>query len=99
MTPLVGADGEVYAVSQGQVAVSGFTAEGKAGTVTKGVPTSGRIPKGAIIESELRFAMHEMKAVRISLRNPDFTTSRRISIAINKFLGTPMALPTDPATG
>lgn len=98
VTPLVGADGEVYAVSQGQVAVSGFTAEGKAGTVTKGVPTSGRISNGAIIERELRFKMDEMKVVRISLRNPDFTTSRRISVAINKFLGTPMALPTDPAT-
>jgi flagellar P-ring protein FlgI len=98
VTPLVGADGEVYAVSQGQVAVSGFTAEGKAGTVTKGVPTSGRISNGAIIERELRFDMGDMKSVRISLRNPDFTTSRRISVAINEFLGTPMAVPTDPAT-
>ncbi len=98
VTPLVGADGEVYAVSQGPVAVSGFTAEGKAGTVTKGVPTSGRIPNGAIIERELRFAMGELKSVRISLRNPDLTTSRRISMAINNFLGTPMAMPTDPAT-
>lgn len=98
VTPMVGADGEVYAVAQGQIAVSGFTATGKATTVTKGVPTSGRISNGAIIERELHFALSDMKSVRIALRNPDFTTSRRIAVAINKYLGTASAAPTDPGT-
>ena len=56
VTPLLGADGEVYAVAQGQLAVSGFTAQGASGTtITKGVPTSGRISSGAIIEREIEF--------------------------------------------
>ncbi len=98
VTPLIGADGEVYAVGQGQLAVGGFTAAGAAETVTKGVPTSGRIASGAIIERELAFEMAEMDDVKISLRNPDFTTARRISQAINAFLGTNASRPTDPGT-
>ncbi|WP_028879197.1 flagellar basal body P-ring protein FlgI [Terasakiella pusilla] len=98
VTPLIGADGEVYAVAQGQLAVGGFTAQGNAETVTKGVPTSGRIANGAIIERELNFEMAEMDDVKISLRNPDFTTARRISQAINAFLGTSASRPTDPGT-
>ncbi|MDV7339054.1 flagellar basal body P-ring protein FlgI [Terasakiella sp. A23] len=98
VTPLIGADGEVYAVAQGQLAVGGFTAAGNAETVTKGVPTSGRIANGAIIERELAFEMAEMDDVKVSLRNPDFTTARRISQAINAFLGTNASRPTDPGT-
>jgi flagellar P-ring protein FlgI len=98
VTPLIGADGEVYAVAQGQLAVGGFTTGGAAETVTKGVPTSGRIANGAIIERELNFEMAEMGSVKISLRNPDFTTARRISQAINAFLGSSTSRPTDPGT-
>ncbi len=98
VTPLIGADGEVYAVAQGQLAVGGFSAAGAAQTVTKGVPTSGRIASGAIIERELNFEMAEMDDVKISLRNPDFTTARRVSQAINAFLGTNASYPTDPGT-
>jgi flagellar P-ring protein precursor FlgI len=98
VTPLIGADGEVYAVSQGQLAVGGFSAAGNAETVTKGVPTSGRIANGAIIERELNFEMAEMNDVKISLRNPDFTTARRVSQAINAFLGSQSSYPTDPGT-
>jgi len=98
VTPLVGADGEVYAVGQGQVAVGGFSAAGAAASVTKGVPTTGRIANGAIVERELDFEMASMRDVRISLRNPDFTTARRMAQAINAFLGSPSATPTDPAT-
>jgi flagellar P-ring protein precursor FlgI len=95
VTPLVGADGEVYAVAQGPVAVSGFTAQGDAETVTRGVPTAGRIANGAIVEREVPFDMNQMETVQLSLRNPDFTTSRRIAAAINAFLGGPVAQPTD----
>ena len=98
VTPLVGADGEVYAVAQGPVAVGGFTAGGDAETVTRGVPTSGRISNGAIIERELDFDIQGMETIRISLRNPDFTTARRIAQAINAFVGSPIAQPTDPST-
>jgi len=98
VTPLIGADGEVYAVAQGQLAVGGFTAGGAAETVTKGVPTSGRIANGAIIERELNFEMAQMDDVKLSLRNPDFTTARRIAQAVNAFLGSSASRPTDPGT-
>lgn len=98
VTPMLGADGEVYAVAQGQLAVGGFTAQGAAETVTKGVPTSGRMANGAIIEREVAFEIGDMDVVKLSLKNPDFTTARRISQAINAFLGTSAARPSDPKT-
>jgi len=98
VTPLLAADGEVYAVSQGSITVSGFTAGGDAETVTKGVPTAGRIANGAIVERELSFDLASLTSLRISLRNPDFTTSRRIERAINKFIGADIAKSTDPST-
>ena len=98
VTPLLGADGEAYAVSQGQVAVGGFAAGGAAETVTKGVPTSARIANGAIVEREVGFDMASMGSVKLSLRNPDFTTARRVAQAVNAFLGTPAATSTDPST-
>ena len=98
VTPLLGADGEVYAVAQGQLAVGGFQAAGNAETVTKGVPTSGRIANGAIIEREVNFTIGNLNTVKLTLRNPDFTTARRIAQAVNAFLGTNAARPSDPTT-
>lgn len=98
VTPLVGADGEVYAVAQGQVQVGGFKAQGNNASITKGVPTSGRIPNGAIIEREVPFSLASMSSVNISLRNPDFTTAQRISSAINSYLGTSTSRALDPGT-
>ena len=98
VTPMVGADGEVYSVAQGQLAVGGFSAQGNAGTVTKGVPTSGRIPNGGIVERELLFDMSRLSNIRISLRNPDLTTARRISQAINSFLRVDASRSIDPGT-
>ena len=98
VTPLLGADGEVYAVSQGPVQVGGFSAAGAAETVVKGVPTGGRIPNGAIIEREIPFQFAELGKIRLALRNPDFTTARRIARAINAFVGTPTAEVSDPGT-
>jgi flagellar P-ring protein precursor FlgI len=98
VTPMVGADGEVYAVSQGQIAVSGFSAEGNAASVTKNVPTNGRIANGAIVERELAYDMRNLKNVRIALRNPDLTTARRVSLAINKMMGRDTSVPMDPGT-
>jgi flagellar P-ring protein precursor FlgI len=98
VTPLLGADGEVYAVGQGNLQVGGFSAQGAAESVTKGVPTSARIPNGAIVEREIPFELASMKQVRLALRNPDFTTARRISRAVNAFVGEISARVTDPGT-
>jgi flagellar P-ring protein FlgI len=99
VTPLIGADGEVYAVTQGQLAGVGVTATGASGSsFTKGVPTSGRIANGGIVERELPFEMAHLEAVKVSLRNPDFTTARRIAEAVNAFLGGDVARPADPGT-
>ena len=98
VTPLLGADGEVYAVAQGQLAVGGFTAGGDAETVTKGVPTGGRIANGAIVEREINFTLGKLNSVNLNLRNPDFTTARRIAQAVNAFLGTTAASASDSAT-
>jgi flagellar P-ring protein precursor FlgI len=98
VTPLLGADGEVYAVAQGALTVAGFEAKGQAESVTKGVPTSARIAAGAIVEREVSFALDELQTVRISLRNPDFTTARRIADAIGQRIATGAAQAIDPAT-
>ncbi len=98
VTPLLGADGEVYAVGQGAVAVGGFSAQGAAETVVKGVPTAGRIANGAIIEREVPFTLEDMRQVKLNLRNPDFTTARRVSRAINAFIGVEASRVLDPAT-
>ena len=99
VTPLTGADGEVYAIGQGQVATGGFSASGASGSsVTKAVPTTGRIANGAIVEREVPFDMSSMESVQVTLRNLDFTTARRMAQAINSFLGSDAARPTDPST-
>jgi flagellar P-ring protein precursor FlgI len=98
VTPLLGADGNVYAVAQGSLAIGGFAAEGAAASVTKGVPTNGRIANGAIVEREIEFALNRMPNVRLALRNGDFTTAKRIAAAVNDFLGTKTAEPIDPST-
>ncbi len=98
VTPLLGADGNVYAVGQGSLTIGGFSAEGAAASVTKGVPTNGRIANGALVEREIEFALNRMPNVRLALRNGDFTTAKRIAAAVNDFLGTKTAEPIDPST-
>ena len=99
-TPLKGADGEVYAVAQGTVATGAIAGgnQSSGSSVVKGVPTSGRIASGAIIEKEIDFKLDSLTSMNIALRNPDFTTSRRIADAINAMLGVPAAKATDPGT-
>nr|WP_072866519.1 flagellar basal body P-ring protein FlgI [Devosia limi] len=98
VTPLLGADGEVYAIAQGPVSINGFKASGDAATVISGVPTTGRISSGALIEREIEFHLGAQTSLRLALRNPDLTTARRIALSINDFIGTPTATPEDPAT-
>src|SRR5467141_1478715 len=98
VTPLLGADGNVYSVAQGSVAIGGFQAEGDAAKITRGVPTVGRIANGAIIEREIDFALNRLSQLRLALRNPDFTTSKRVAAAVNDFIGGAIAEPLDPST-
>jgi flagellar P-ring protein precursor FlgI len=98
VTPLLGADGQAYAIAQGAVAINGFKAQGDATTVISGVVTTGRIASGALIEREINFKLDTQRSLRLALRNPDLTTARRIAVSINDFIGTPTATPEDPAT-
>jgi flagellar P-ring protein precursor FlgI len=97
VTPMLAADGEVYAVAQGAVATGAVSARGGATSVTRGVPTAARIANGATVEREVAFHLDKSNALRLGLRNPDLTTARRIAVAINKVLG-PVAKATDPRT-
>lgn len=98
VTPLMGADGEVYAVGQGPVATGSVSAQGQAESVIQNVPTSGRISNGAIVEREIAFELNDLNKVRLSLRNPDFTTARRIAETINRSKAGDIAVATDPST-
>ncbi|MBI5643131.1 MAG: flagellar basal body P-ring protein FlgI [Deltaproteobacteria bacterium] len=82
-TPLRGPDGAVYAMAQGSVALAGFTAGAKGASVTKNHQTAGKIPGGAIIEKEVPFTLTAKDGFFLSLRNPDFTTARRMVSTIN----------------
>lgn len=85
MTPLRAPDGDIYAVAQGQVSVSGFDAQGQAESVTRGVPTNGRVANGAIVEREIPTAFSSEAVLSLQLRNPDFSTAVRITDAINAY--------------
>lgn len=98
VTPLVGLDGEIYGVAQGQVAVGGFSARGAAESIERGVSSSGRIPNGAIVEREVQFNFAGQTAINLSLKNPDFTTAQRIAGAINGAKGDNTAAVLDPTT-
>lgn len=98
VTPLLAADGEVYSVAQGPVSISGFSAEGEAASLVRNIPTSGRIAGGAIVEKEIDFELNDLNEVRLALRNPDFTTSRRIASAINGFTSANLAMAENSAS-
>lgn len=98
VTPLLGADGEAYAVAQGALTVNGFAVKGAAESVTRGVPTSARIASGAVVEREVAFSFEGMRKLRLALRNPDFTTASRIAGAIAQRLGPGTASADDSGT-
>ena len=96
-TPLLGADGAVYAVAQGPVSV-GSSQEASDGRI-KTTPTAGYVLNGGIVEKEIDFVMNEMQEVKLALKNPDLTTARAIKAAINGSLGSDgVAEATDPGT-
>jgi flagellar P-ring protein FlgI len=98
VTPLLGADGEVYGVAQGPVATGAIAAHGAAQSVTRGVPTAGRIANGAIVEREVPFRLSNEHTLTLALRNPDITTAERIAATINHALGDHVAAVSDPRT-
>ena len=84
VTSLQGADGQVYAVAQGSIQTGAVSASGGSGSsVTRGVPTAGRIASGGTVERETGFELANLNEVRLNLRNPDFTTAQRVAAAIN----------------
>lgn len=85
MTPLRAPDGEIYAVAQGQVIVTGFSAQGDAETLTQGIPTSGRVPNGGIVERQVPARFNSDATLTLQLRNPDFSTAVRVTDAINEY--------------
>jgi len=88
MTPLRGADSQIYAAAQGAIIVSGFQAEGQAESVTRGVPTTARIPNGGIVEKGIQSELGEVNLMQLQLRNPDFSTAIAVTDAINAFAET-----------
>ncbi|MFZ6765360.1 flagellar basal body P-ring protein FlgI [Pseudoroseomonas sp. WGS1072] len=98
VTPLMGADGEVYAVAQGPVVVGGFKAEGQAQSISSGVTTQGRVPGGGLVEREVPVEMRGLESIRLALRAPDFTTAIRIEEAVNARFGATTATALDLGT-
>ena len=98
VTPLLAADGEVYAVGQGALSTGAIAARGAGASVTRGVPTAARISNGATVEKEVGYQLGSKSFLRLGLRNPDLTTARRIAYAINRALGGEPARATDPRT-
>ena len=98
MTPLNGADGQIYAVAQGTIIAGGVVAEGDAARVTQGVPTAGVIPSGARVEREVEFDFAGLPTLRLALKSADFTTAARIEQAVNDEFGKRVAEMTDAGT-
>ena len=96
MTPLRGADGQVYALSQGNLVVGGFGAEGSDGSSIKvNIPSAGRIPNGASIERELPSSFTSSDYLTFNLHQSDFTTAKRVTDSINRLLGSATAQALD----
>lgn len=95
-TPLMGVDGKIYAVAQGQVGI-GRLSDTRQDNF-KPILTSGYIINGALIEKEIPFKLNSLSNINIALKNPDFTTARSIANAINSYIGDSIAKAQDPGT-
>ncbi|WP_366523846.1 flagellar basal body P-ring protein FlgI [uncultured Algimonas sp.] len=98
MTPLNAPNGQIFAIAQGNILISGFDAEGAGASITQGVPTAGTIPNGARVEREIPYDFRSQQSVRLALRDPDFTTAGRVEQSINTAIGRPVATLLDPGT-
>ena len=97
-TNLLALNGIEYAVAQGPVSIGGYLAEGKAASITTGIPTVGRISNGAIVERELQIDFAGRRSIKLGLKNPDFTTAKRITRTINAFMAQRIAKTLNPNT-
>ncbi len=97
VTPLIAADGEVYAVAQGEVLPSGMAVVGVAASQATGLPTTAKIPNGAIVEKEIIFQLTDIKNQTLNLRSPDLTTAKRVAEAINTHFQRTVASAQDSA--
>ncbi|HEB27283.1 MAG TPA: flagellar basal body P-ring protein FlgI [Porticoccus sp.] len=96
LSPLKGADGQVYAIAQGELVVGGFGAEGRDGSsITVNIPSAGRIPNGAIVERMIANSFSEGSHLTFNLYRSDFTTARRVAESINELLGPDVARASD----
>jgi flagellar P-ring protein FlgI len=100
MTPLRGADGQVYAIAQGNLVVSGIGASGKDGSrIVVNVPNVGRIPNGAIVERAVDDGVTPSASeITLNLHTPDFTTVEHVVEALNRTFGPETARPIDAVT-
>ena len=99
LTPLKGADGQVYAVAQGNLVVSGFGAEGADGSsISVNIKSAGRIPNGATVERAVPSAFSQGDSLVLNLHQPDFTTAHRLVDAINETMGQGTAQALDGAS-
>jgi len=98
MTPLKGADNQVYAVAQGSVLTNSFAFGGQAASAQKNHPTAGRVPNGGLVERELPNLLAGKSVLRLNLSQADFTTASRIAAVINDKFKSPVATTTDPGT-
>ncbi len=96
MTPLKGADGQVYAIGQGNLVVGGFGADGADGSrITVNIPSAGRIPNGATVERMVPNSFGDDGTLVLNLNTPDFTTAQRLAENINRVFGSQVAVPAD----
>jgi flagellar P-ring protein precursor FlgI len=96
MTPLRGADGEIYAMAQGNLVVGGFGVSGDDGSrVSVNVPSTGRVPNGATVERMVPTALGTAEALVLNLNTPDFTTAARLTESVNASLGAGTAATID----
>ncbi len=97
-TPLIGADGEVYAVAAGTMVTSSVSAQGDGASIVKGVPTAARVPNGATVEREINFRFDDQRQLKLALMNPDFTTAMRMVDSIQAVVGEDLVKASDPGT-
>ena len=98
LTPLRGANGEIYAVAQGPISIGGFSAQAGGDSVQKNHPTVGKIANGALVEREIPMHFGERRNITLALREPDFTTASRVVNVINHALDTAAARAGDAGT-
>lgn len=98
MTPLLGNDGQIYAIAQGAISVGGFSVEGGGASVSQNHPTVGTLVGGALIEREVAYSLEGKRQFEIALHEPDFTTAERTAKRINDVFGSNVAAARDSGT-